>query len=77
MTIHKSKGKEFDEVIVYEGRHSGRIVHQGATEKEVAQRNFPSASPSRAPARAAKGPQVAPLRRREGAPRPRFAACAW
>ena len=26
MTIHKSKGKEFDVVIVYEGKYSGRIV---------------------------------------------------
>lgn len=26
MTIHKSKGKEFDVVIVYEGRYQGRIV---------------------------------------------------
>ena len=26
MTIHKAKGKEFDEVLVYEGRYAGRIV---------------------------------------------------
>jgi DNA helicase-2/ATP-dependent DNA helicase PcrA len=26
MTIHKAKGKEFDEVVIYEGRHAGRIV---------------------------------------------------
>ena len=26
MTIHKSKGKEFDVVIVYEGRYQGRII---------------------------------------------------
>jgi DNA helicase-2/ATP-dependent DNA helicase PcrA len=37
MTIHKSKGKEFDEVIIYEGRHSGRIVRPSKTEQEIAQ----------------------------------------
>lgn len=37
MTIHKSKGKEFDEVIIYEGSHQGRIVRVNATENEVAQ----------------------------------------
>ncbi|MBS0344166.1 MAG: ATP-dependent helicase, partial [Proteobacteria bacterium] len=26
MTIHKAKGKEFDEVLIYEGRYAGRIV---------------------------------------------------
>ncbi|MFR7989212.1 MAG: 3'-5' exonuclease [Anaerovoracaceae bacterium] len=26
MTIHKSKGKEFDVVIVYEGRYQGHII---------------------------------------------------
>lgn len=30
MTIHKAKGKEFDEVIVYEGRYAGRIVPANA-----------------------------------------------
>lgn len=37
MTIHKSKGKEFDEVIVYEGSHQGRIVRANASERDIAQ----------------------------------------
>lgn len=37
MTIHKSKGKEFDEVFIFEGRHRGRIVRSNATERDVAQ----------------------------------------
>ncbi len=37
MTIHKSKGKEFDEVIIYEGFHQHRIVHNPDEEKSVAQ----------------------------------------
>ena len=37
MTIHKSKGKEFDEVIVYEDRYQGRIVRANASEREIAQ----------------------------------------
>jgi DNA helicase II / ATP-dependent DNA helicase PcrA len=37
MTIHKSKGKEFDEVVIYEGSHQGRIVRQNASDKDVAQ----------------------------------------
>lgn len=37
MTIHKSKGKEFDEVFVFEGFKQGKIVRANATEKEIAQ----------------------------------------
>ncbi len=33
MTIHKSKGKEFDEVFVYEGRYQGKIVRHDASKK--------------------------------------------
>lgn len=36
MTIHKSKGKEFDEVLIYEGRHT-RIVRPNSSESEKAQ----------------------------------------
>lgn len=37
MTIHKSKGKEFSEVVIYEGFHSGKILRQNADEKDTAQ----------------------------------------
>lgn len=37
MTIHKSKGKEFTEVVIFEGRHQGRIVSANAGEGAVAQ----------------------------------------
>lgn len=37
MTIHKSKGKEFDEVFIFEGYKQGKIVRSDATDKEVAQ----------------------------------------
>jgi DNA helicase-2/ATP-dependent DNA helicase PcrA len=37
MTIHKSKGKEFDEVIVYEGKYQHRIVAGGASAEKVAE----------------------------------------
>ena len=37
MTIHKSKGKEFDEVIIYEGVFQGRILRAGASVRDRAQ----------------------------------------
>jgi DNA helicase II / ATP-dependent DNA helicase PcrA len=37
MTIHKSKGKEFSEVIIYEDRFNGKILRENASEHETAQ----------------------------------------
>lgn len=37
MTIHKAKGKEFDEVIVFEGAHVGRLVRDNATDRDIEQ----------------------------------------
>lgn len=37
MTMHKAKGKEFDEVFIYEGSHQGRIIRANAEPKDIAQ----------------------------------------
>lgn len=37
MTIHKAKGKEFDEVLIYEGRYAGRIVPAEADANRLGQ----------------------------------------
>jgi DNA helicase II / ATP-dependent DNA helicase PcrA len=36
MTVHKAKGKEFSEVLIYEDSYQ-RIVRANATESEIAQ----------------------------------------
>jgi DNA helicase-2/ATP-dependent DNA helicase PcrA len=40
MTIHKAKGKEFDEVIIYEGYYQGKIVRDDANKNEIEQSRF-------------------------------------
>jgi DNA helicase-2/ATP-dependent DNA helicase PcrA len=37
MTIHKSKGKEFDEVIVFEGSRTGRLLRDNANTHDIEQ----------------------------------------
>jgi DNA helicase-2/ATP-dependent DNA helicase PcrA len=37
MTVHKAKGKEFDEVIVFEGAHSDRLLRENPTERDTEQ----------------------------------------
>jgi len=37
MTIHKSKGKEFDEVIIYEGLHRHRLASRGSSSNRIAE----------------------------------------
>jgi DNA helicase-2/ATP-dependent DNA helicase PcrA len=37
MTMHKSKGKEFDEVVIYEGQYQGRLMKRPNDPKVVSQ----------------------------------------
>ena len=37
MTIHKSKGKEFDEVIIFEGSRAGRLLRDNASARDLEQ----------------------------------------
>jgi DNA helicase II / ATP-dependent DNA helicase PcrA len=64
MTIHKSKGKEFDEVIVFEGSRAGRLLRDNPNARDIEQ------------ARLALRVAVTRARRRTTVLTPSWASCA-